>query len=92
MSTMLILEDDSYLWIADDIDEDCDEEQEFYVINGHWWGTYYKGLIDIHLPFPDKDGSMFRYAEVKEVVIDFDRQGDYNEVITKLRIRRGEIG
>lgn len=88
---MLILEDDSYLWIAENIEEDFGEEQGFYVINGHWWGTYYKGLIDIHLPFPDKDGGMFGYANVKEVLIDFDRQGDYNEVICKLMERRGEI-
>lgn len=91
MSTMLILEGGSYLWVYENIQEDCDEEQNFYVINGHWWGTYYKGLIDIHLPFPDNDGGMFWYASVKEVVIDFDKQGDYNEVITKLRIKRGEI-
>lgn len=91
MSTMLILEDGGYLWVADDIDEDCDEEQDFYVINGHWWGTYYKGLIDIHLPFQDKEGGMFRYANVKEVVVDFDRQGNYNEVIMNLKIKRGEL-
>lgn len=40
MSTMLILEGDSYLWVAENIEEDFDEEQGFYVINGHWWGTY----------------------------------------------------
>lgn len=91
MSTMLILEDGSYLWVYENIEEDYEYEQDFYVINGHWWGTYYKGLIDIHLPFPDKDGDMFGYANVKEVVVDFDRQGDYNEVITKLQIKRGEL-
>lgn len=91
MSTILILEGGGYLWVYENIEEDYEYEQDFYVINGHWWGTYYKGLIDIHLPFPDKEGGMFRYANVKEVVVDFDRQGDYNEVITKLRIKRGEL-
>lgn len=37
------------------------------------------------------EGGMFRYANVKEVLIYFDRQGDYNEVICKLMERRGEI-
>lgn len=91
MSTILILEGGGYLWVADNIEKDYEYEQDFYVINGHWFGTYYKGLIDIHLPFLDKDGGMFGYANVKEVLIYFDRQGDYNEVICKLMERRGEI-
>ena len=91
MSTILILEGGGYLWVYENIEEDYEYEQDFYVINGHWWGTYYKGLIDIHLPFPDKEGGMFRYANVKEVVVDFDRQGNYNEVIMNLKIKRGEL-
>lgn len=91
MSTILILEGGGYLWVADNIENDYEYEQDFYVINGQWYGTYYKGLINIHLQFPDKDGDMFGYANIKEVLIDFDRQGDYNEVICKLMERRGEI-
>ena len=91
MSTILILEGGGYLWVYENIEEDYEYEQDFYVINGHWFGTYYKGLIDIHLRFLDKDGGMFGYANVKEVLIYFDRQGDYNEVICKLMERRGEI-
>lgn len=89
MSTMLILEGGGYLWVYENIEEDYDEEQEFTVINGAWDGIYYNGIISVESPFYANDE--YHLINVKEVVHEFDREGDYNEVITKLQIRRGEI-
>lgn len=90
MSTMLILEGGGYLWVYENIDEDFDEEQEFTVINGAWDGIYYKGIISVESPFYYDDE--YHLISVSEIIHDFDREGDYNEVITKLKIKRGEIG
>jgi len=77
-SILMIKSINEMLLVSEDIDANSQEDQDYFVVNGAWGGTFKKGQIYYN----------YKWQDV-QVFNNIEYNGDYNEPIWKLKEELG---